>query len=36
LFNDYDAAERVTLAGQRIVKQVVTNLQHYGGNADRG
>jgi DNA polymerase elongation subunit (family B) len=30
LFNDYDAAERVTLAGQRIVKQVVANLQHAG------
>jgi DNA polymerase, archaea type len=30
LFNDYDAAERVTLAGQRIVKQVVTNLQLHG------
>mgnify|MGYP006170344993 CR=1 FL=1 len=30
LFNDYDAAERVTLAGQRIVKQVVTNLLHHG------
>ena len=30
LFNDYDAAERVTLAGQRIVKQVVANLQHHG------
>jgi DNA polymerase, archaea type len=26
LFNDYDAAERVTLAGQRIVKQVVESL----------
>jgi hypothetical protein len=30
LFNDYDAAERVTLAGQRIVKQVVANLQRHG------
>ena len=30
LFNDYDAAERVTLAGQRIVKQVVTNLRQHG------
>ncbi|MGH2614968.1 MAG: DNA polymerase domain-containing protein [Thermomicrobiales bacterium] len=30
LFNDYDAAERVTLAGQRIVKQVVDNLQAHG------
>jgi hypothetical protein len=30
LFNDYDAAERVTLAGQRIVKQVVTNLRARG------
>ena len=30
LFNDYDAAERVTLAGQRIVKQVVDNLQRHG------
>lgn len=26
LFNDYDAATRVTLAGQRIVKQIVTEL----------
>jgi DNA polymerase I len=30
LFNDFDAAERVTLAGQRIVKQVVGNLQAHG------
>jgi DNA polymerase elongation subunit (family B) len=30
LFNDYDAAERVTLAGQRIVKQVVANLDQFG------
>ncbi|MDQ3227894.1 MAG: DNA polymerase [Chloroflexota bacterium] len=30
LFNDYDAAERVTLAGQRIVKQVVENLHAHG------
>ena len=30
LFNDYDAAERVTLAGQRIVKQVVANLVAHG------
>ena len=30
LFNDYDAAERVTIAGQRIVKQVVANLQQHG------
>jgi DNA polymerase elongation subunit (family B) len=30
LFNDYDAAERVTLAGQRIVKQVVANLRQRG------
>jgi DNA polymerase, archaea type len=30
LFNDYDAAERVTLAGQRIVKQVVVNLRDRG------
>lgn len=29
-FNDFDAAERVTLAGQRIVKQVVENLQAHG------
>ena len=36
LFNDYDAAERVTLAGQRIVKQVVANLQQHGRDADRG
>lgn len=30
LFNDYDAAERVTLAGQRIVKQIVVNLREHG------
>ena len=30
LFNDFDAAERVTLSGQRIVKQVVDNLQAHG------
>lgn len=30
LFNDYAAAERVTLAGQRIVKQVVVNLERLG------
>lgn len=30
LFNDYDAAERVTLAGQRIVKQVVASLRDHG------
>jgi DNA polymerase elongation subunit (family B) len=30
LFNDYDAAERVTLAGQRIVKQVVASLRQHG------
>ncbi|MFN8594468.1 MAG: 3'-5' exonuclease [Thermomicrobiales bacterium] len=30
LFNDFDAAERVTLAGQRIVKQVVTSLRANG------
>jgi DNA polymerase, archaea type len=29
-FNDFDAAERVTLAGQRIVKQVVENLRTHG------
>ena len=29
-FNDFDAAERVTLAGQRIVKQVVENLRAHG------
>ena len=30
LFNDYDAAEQVTLAGQRIVKQVVARLLDLG------
>jgi DNA polymerase, archaea type len=30
LFNDYDAAERVTLAGQRIVKDVVSRLRERG------
>jgi DNA polymerase I len=30
LFNDYDAAERVTLAGQRIVKHIVASLQQHG------
>ena len=30
LFNDYDAARRVTLAGQRIVKQVVERLRETG------
>ncbi|HEU0113682.1 MAG TPA: DNA polymerase domain-containing protein, partial [Thermomicrobiales bacterium] len=30
LFNDYDAAERVTLAGQRIVKNVVARLRERG------
>jgi DNA polymerase, archaea type len=30
LFNDYDAAEQVTLAGQRIVKQIVTSLEQHG------
>lgn len=30
LFNDFDAAERVTLAGQRIVKHVVVNLRDRG------
>jgi DNA polymerase elongation subunit (family B) len=30
LLNDYDAAERVTLAGQRIVKRVVEELQATG------
>src|SRR5918998_6338625 len=30
LFNDYDAATRVTLAGQRIVKQVVERLAETG------
>jgi DNA polymerase elongation subunit (family B) len=30
LFNDYDAAERVTLAGQRIVKQIVVDLRQQG------
>jgi DNA polymerase elongation subunit (family B) len=30
LFNDYDAAERVTLAGQRIVKRVVERLEATG------
>ncbi|MCC7021916.1 MAG: hypothetical protein IT338_03770 [Thermomicrobiales bacterium] len=30
LFNDYDAAERVTLAGQAIVKQIVASLQQHG------
>ena len=29
LFNDYDAAERVTLAGQRIVKQIVASLRQH-------
>jgi DNA polymerase I len=29
-FNDFDAAERVTLSGQRIVKQVVDNLRAHG------
>ncbi len=31
LFNDYDAAERVTVAGQRIIKDVVRALQERGG-----
>ena len=30
LFNDYDAAERVTLAGQDLIKQVVQSLQELG------
>lgn len=30
LFNDYDAAERVTLEGQRIVKQIVVSLRQHG------
>jgi DNA polymerase elongation subunit (family B) len=30
LFNDYDAATRVTLAGQRIIKQVVDSLNQTG------
>ncbi len=30
LFNDYDAAEKVTLSGQRIVKQIVANLREQG------
>jgi DNA polymerase I len=30
LFNDYEAARRVTLAGQRIIKQTVTALQEAG------
>ncbi len=30
LFNDYDAAEQVTLAGQRIVKQIVASLEEHG------
>jgi DNA polymerase I len=30
LFNDYDAAEKVTLAGQRIVKQIVISLKEHG------
>ncbi|MCA9878679.1 MAG: hypothetical protein KC442_12885, partial [Thermomicrobiales bacterium] len=30
LFNDYDAAEQVTLSGQRIVKQIVANLREQG------
>lgn len=30
LFNDYDAAEQVTLAGQRIVKQIVASLEQHG------
>ncbi|MFT4040482.1 MAG: DNA polymerase domain-containing protein, partial [Thermomicrobiales bacterium] len=30
LFNDYDAAEKVTLSGQRIVKQIVVNLREQG------
>ncbi len=30
LFNDYDAAEQVTLSGQRIVKQIVANLHEQG------
>lgn len=29
-FNDYDAAEAVTIEGQRIIKEVVTNLQERG------
>lgn len=29
-FNDYDAAEAVTIEGQRIIKEVVTNLQEHG------
>lgn len=29
-FNDYDAAEAVTIEGQRIIKEVVTNLQQRG------
>ncbi len=30
LFNDYDAAEQVTLEGQRIVKQIVSSLEEHG------
>ncbi|HEY8448785.1 MAG TPA: 3'-5' exonuclease [Thermomicrobiales bacterium] len=30
LFNDYDAAERVTLAGQRIIKETVERLRETG------
>jgi DNA polymerase elongation subunit (family B) len=30
LFNDYNAAEQVTLAGQRIVKQIVASLRQHG------
>lgn len=30
LFNDYAAAERVTLAGQDLIKEVVSNLRHLG------
>jgi DNA polymerase I len=30
LFNDYDAAEKVTLSGQRIVKQIVASLREQG------
>ena len=30
LFNDYNAAEQVTLAGQRIVKQIVASLHQHG------
>lgn len=29
LFNDYDAAEQVTLSGQRIVKQIVQSLRQH-------